>query len=253
MFALTLDRLGHPFDSGEALHVRFGALDVRVSRQEGEWHVAHAYSREEDEDETSDQADQPGTPKSARWVAGEGDSTARLLPAMPDRPVVVRPEFPVNLPGGMAMTLFVGVPLWLAIEAEGARLIDLPSVRLSNTWFGTPVEGALCYAMRTRALRRPEALSRRLHRAICTVEIQNTATAPLTFSRLCLPTEQLTLFKGRDRLWTNAIRMHHRGEDEWGRLVHAESPPDQAGPTDLLTPPRAPLARGLFMRQFARN
>jgi len=253
MLTLTRDHLGRPLDTDGELHARFGALDIRFALEDGEWHVAHAYNALEDEGGQPETPDQPGKPKTARWVAGPEAGTAQLLPLMPDRPVVVRPEFPVNLPGGMRMTLFVGVPLWLAIEADGARLLDVPSVRLSNTWFGTPVEGALCYAMRTRALRRPEALSSRLHRAICTVEIKNGATTPLAFSRLCLPCEHLTLFKGKDRLWTNAMRMHHRGEDEWSRIVHAEAPPAEAGPAELLTPPRAPVTRGLLMRQFARN
>ena len=91
-----------------------------------------------------------------RWVIGDTADTLQLSPAMPDRPVVVRPEMPVKIPPAREALFFVSIPIWVRINAGSGDLLKLcehPSLVLSNTWFGDPMSGELCYALWSRARR----------------------------------------------------------------------------------------------------
>ena len=65
-------------------------------------------------------------------------------------------------------------------------LKEEPTVVLSNTWFGDPMGGELCYALRTSARRSFDTLRKRPNRAICSVLIKNAFSTPLDFQRLCI-------------------------------------------------------------------
>lgn len=112
----------------------------------------------------------------SRWTIGESE-VIQLIPVMPDRPVVVRPEVPVKIPTDKEALFFVSIPIWVRVTAgpEQAILCEQPSLILSNIWFGDLMSGELCYSLRSRARRRITDSEPLLNRATCPVQIRNAA------------------------------------------------------------------------------
>lgn len=243
------------FEKDSERHMALGSLDVWIKWKAGEWEVAHRHDiAQEERALVWDEAERPGDVVPERWITGNESPELLIRPLMPERPVVVRPESPVRLLPGLSTDFYVGIPLWFSLRIGDAKrentLCEIPAVRLSNSWFGTPVEGELCYAMRTRAYREPDALSSRMHRCICPLQVRNVSDTVLSFERVCIRCQHLHIYAGADRLWSNTIRMSYRGEDVWNRVVYAGSAPDVSGTTHIVSEPRKPISRGFLQKSL---
>lgn len=241
------------------LSAQIGPLELWIRHTGDEFHVAvkrNAHS--ENVIETSHPEPVKDTPDAclswSRWVVGQNFDTMQLLPVMPDRPVVVRPATPVSIPTGNEALFFVAVPIWVDISVFGpakVTLLQAPSVVLSDTWFGDPMTGELCYSMRTRARRKVSDSPVRPHRVLCPVLIRNTTTEQLDVERFCVHIQNLTVYAGQSRLWTNEVRISFRGENETSQVKYVESAPEYEHIDRLLSNPRAPQKKTLLQRSFS--
>jgi hypothetical protein len=171
-----------------------------------------------------------------------------VLPTFPNRPVVVRPEFPYTLIPGERVNIFVGVPVWISLHTpKGLLLLEEPVHPLSNTWFGIPTDGELCYAMRTLARREGENLDFGPARVICPVRIRNQTKEILSFERLCLRVQYLNIYENANsRLWANESSVMVRGDESWSRVAFASKAPAQLQHPKLLMQGKED-AKGTFL------
>jgi len=187
-------------------------------------------------------------------VQDTGEEIA-LLPALADRPVVVRPEHPLSVLPNEAVTLYLSTPLWVRIELVETerRLTEVPSHRMSDTWFGPSTrEGTLCYATRTAGRLRLDRLPLRLHRALTPLTVHNQTDESLALERIQLPVPHLSVYgTSDDVLWTDPVRMAHRSTDEGAAVDIREGPPEDRAEADLLQPPREEKKHGLFTSTFS--
>lgn len=176
----------------------------------------------------------------------------KLLPALPNRPVVVRPEVPYTILPGERVQFYVGVPLWIHLQSkDDVMLVEEPVVRLSNTWFGTPMEGELAYAMRTMAKRQLEDLDFHPWRAVCPVRIKNQRKERLTFERICLHVQYLDLYQdAREGIWTNesGVTVREGSDNNWSRISYARSAPDDLKAATLLVKARDEVRGGFSLK-----
>ena len=238
----------------EPKHVRVGELRLWLRHADTEWSVGTLWDTGSERSPVEVTREEPPPDLNwMRWITGDGDAKAELRPVMPDRPVVVRPEMPVSLLPGQTVSLYVGVPLWvrLSVGTQPAQLDELPTVKLSNSWFGEPTEGELCYALHTHPDLSPDALCVVPHRAVCAIQVRNASTDTVTFERICVRCQHMGVFRGGQRYWTNALRLSYLGKGEFSRVVYGSSAPEVAGANaTFVTPPRENLRRGLFKRSL---
>ena len=188
-----------------------------------------------------------------RWVAAENEYEIHLEAVLPDRPLVARPEVPLMMLPGQNAMFFIGVPLWIRIKTrrdKDSTLCELPSIVLSNSWFGTAVEGELCYGMRTAAKRELSELNHRSYRAVCPLEVRNAAKSPLEIERICLRPQTLQVFQGKSHLWTASGRVTYRGENEWSKVVYGRSAPSFDPDAKLVGEAREKKTRGFLAKTF---
>lgn len=240
-----------PFDWGihtvpddRAKVLRFGPLEVHFTRRAGE--VRLAIRRD-------------GNDAALRWSrwapAPDWDGRLELKPMLPNRPLVVRPEDEFRLMNGAEARIFVRVPLVVRVEAPGpsARTLqDIPTVVLSDTWWGTPEEGELCYDLDTRARRTMEPKDFLEHACACPVQLVNGSRGELLVSRIALRPTYLSLYRDGDRLWSDLTTVRYRGEEEGSALDVSGQPPREAREPVLLTPAAETMGRGFSARTFHR-
>ncbi|NBB99908.1 MAG: DUF432 domain-containing protein [Bacteroidetes bacterium] len=193
--------------------------------------------------------------QSLRFSTRETTAQLQLQPALPDRPVVVRPETPIFIPPGENVTLYASVPVWIRIETgTPPRLLhEVPSFRLSDTWFGPDTrEGNLCYAIRTSGRFQLTELPKRLHRAIAPVIIHNRAEDNLALERLEIPVQHLALYEdATDALWTQAVQFTRGANDPGAQVRLTKGAPRQAPRANELQKPREETKKSLAVSTFS--
>ncbi len=239
---------------------RIGPAQLWIERQPREWVIRSASEGDPFSDELEVVANAP-LPRDdelsgpAQRFAGlpEASQHVDLRPRLADRDVVSRPEKPFWVIPGSTLTGYVGSPLWLgiALEANAAPVIELPLVRLSDTWFGRNTrDGKLCYASRTRLRLRQEDVRWSPHRAVTEVCIRNFGSTPLRIERIKVPVPGLGLWVDSAGIMrTSQLTLTREDDDD----ELADIQVDDAIPRDAeqLAEPRSETPRGL-VRAFSR-
>jgi len=243
----------HNLSIGETWHCAVGPLSLYLQRREWEW--ALAWERKEEFDErgktiSESLAELPEALTVSRYVFSETPPAFVLKPTLLERPLVVKTRQPVRVPPGQHVTFYISAPVRVSVELEEPSLnLDIiPSLALSDTWFGPNTrEGDLCFSARTHARNNRAELPLRPHRAVTPVAIHNHSTQILTIDKLSIPLPLLSTYGGSDgALWTNAISLTHTEDNP---LAQLDIGPQPEG-LDLITPAQEAIQRDGFVRAF---
>lgn len=227
-----------------------GPLHLRMTHQAEEWCIGFRHEDDPTRNhfEVSSQpvvepTDQAVTEPFQETLFGVSTTktTVELKPALPDRFVVVRPESPLWVAPGESATLYTSIPLFVQIFWPNSELPlkEVTTYPLSDTWFGPDtMSGELCYALRIKGRLKDGTMPVSLHRAGCTVAMQNRSDEPLSVERIQLPVQALRLFKDSDgQLWTDRLTLVHHSDKETKVTVGPKTPDDA---WVQIAPPRNP-------------
>lgn len=251
-------------EESETRRWRIGPRSLWLTRKPDEIAVAHCAS-----DDPLDRSlergvpvegDVPETADRLRFAVRSADRMLELVPALADRPAVVRPDAPLAIPAQEEVTLYVHSPVWLVLRLARAGeraahvLVEVPSWRPSDTWFGpNTLRGELAYALATTARFSLGDDAGHPHRATTPIRVRNREDEPLQLERLKVPLPHLTLYASRTGLWTTSLTVDHEGDEERTTLALGSGVPSEAGPeATRLAPARDVVAGNLVVRAFAR-
>ncbi|MEX1136414.1 MAG: hypothetical protein WEB89_05900 [Balneolales bacterium] len=189
----------------------------------------------------------------SRWALPGNETQFSLKPSFPDRPVVVKPEYPFKIITGAKVRIYTRIPVFIKVVIAGKPdfvITEIPSVALLKTWFGLHTEGELCYGVNTSARRvmGPEAMQPWM--AVCPIEIINNQDGPLDFDNLCLRVEYLSIYKADNHLWADETRIIHQGREKYSDIEMKGKLPTEAKGGKLITKPRAPIKKNFAARSF---
>lgn len=248
------------FAAGQTRRWEIGPSTLWISRYDHEWRVAHLQHDDPlldrcragataSEDEIDEEA------VSHRFALRSAGSELRIEPLLADRAVVIRPEMPFRVLSGEEVTLYVSTPLWLrlALGASGPKLIELPSYRPSDTWFGSStIEGELCYASRTIGRLALEDLPARANRALTPVRCDNRGQDALQLERLKIPVQYLELYEAPGTLWTQSVVLTREESGDLAGLRFEPRPPPEAPDSPRVSPARQASEQNLVVRAFSK-
>lgn len=248
----------HGLDAGETLTLEVGPLALWVRSTADEIWVAHApgdWTRTGRR--SSREAPSPPGPEDwSRWPVAGGADEVSLSPVFPARPVVVEPEHSFRLLPRAEARVFVRVPLWARLtlpSSDGRTLTEVPTVVLSDTWWGDPTEGELCYWLATTARREVPADVFAPHLAVCPLRLSNRSDDELPVGKIVLRVAHLSIFGEGDHLWADETRVRYRGVDEGSHVDVAGTRPREAGEAvEVAAPRQPPPSRGFRARTFSR-
>ncbi len=234
---------------------RIGAISVYVRRQPRDWTVAWRLDRDVDLDQFEPATEWPDDLElfeTARFGFAESPPELSMRPVLGDRSYVVEPEIPLSIPPGQAIDLYVGTALWMALHPDaGPELLQLPTVRPSDTWFGENTRsGELCYVARTKARTGIEEFEPRANRAITPITIDNLSTKPFTVDHLKIPIMLLELYRdSENRHWTRGLRATVRDDRPTEIELKPVADASDRGWSQVGTPRQA-MDRNLILRTF---
>lgn len=206
----------------EEIHRSFEEVEILIRRNADELTIA---DRQPGEGEFVDEIDWE------RYVTGSHEIRVRFAPMTPDRPLVVNPEYPVQILPGQSARFFILIPAWIQISIEKnppVVLKEIPSAILSATWFGGPQDGILSYSLNSPAYRRyndsplpkPTALE-----IISPLTVKNHSQELLSLRDLNIHCEHLHVYQGKTLNWTNEVKISFYGGNQPSKVQYVEKRP----------------------------
>ena len=239
--------------SGETQRLDVGPLTVWLRGHENELWITFVRSAE---GEVPDRA-LPEDAQWSRWALHESQRQIHISPVFPDRPLVVKPEHPFTLMRRAEARIYVRVPAWVRVEStdkpggERALLTEIPTVALSDTWWGDFRDGELAYWLVTKGRRELTADIFDVHMVISAVQLNNLSEDDLQVEKLSLRAEHLSIYEKDGWLWAEEVRVEHLGEKEGTEIRMDDLPPAEAAGAREISPARH-QTRSLKARTFAR-
>jgi hypothetical protein len=240
---------------GARVRLHIGPLRLWVERAEREWSMA-VVRGDDPLDGTVDLQSSgsvelpPDEAERERVAVTRTASPLHLGVALPDRPMVVRPEVPWSLLAGHEATFYARFPSWVSLAQgpEREEIARMATFRPSDTWFGpSSTEGELCYALRTRARPDLTGLPHVPFRIVTRVHVVNRATDALVVERIKLPTDQLTLYASRDGLLgTDEVRVVREEDGRTVRVRTTGVPLPEVQSSEVLVAPPKPRRGGVL-------
>lgn len=211
-----------------------GPLKIWLKRIDCDWLIANELTGEENNATDWSQVvdkEEPSSLKWKRWPFNRKYEQIEISPVMSDRPLVVKTHIETSLPPGVTANFYVNLPLSAKLSVvsnpQHLEVVRQNSVALSNTWFGNHYHGELCYALKTRAIRKTIEASILPHRALCPVTISNKTEVALPIQKICVRAKHLNLYSSNQQLWTNRIKVIFRGEGLTSQVIYEKTPPNE--------------------------
>lgn len=246
-----------PLEQG--LRVEVGPLRLWAIRYASEWRFSSVRSSDALATSASRRPfrgneEMPAAAEVLRFGFEPSPDTLRVLPALADRDVVVKPETPFFILSGETVRLFVSTPLWVQIYFGEARALahEMAIFRPSDTWFGPNTrEGKLCYLSRSLLRLSVDELQIRPHRAVTELVIKNRAADALLIDRLMIPVAHLALFSDeRGQLWTEKMSLVREQDGDFAAVRIGEGASAQAGRATRVAAARKSADTNLVVRVF---
>lgn len=239
-----------------SLQLDIGSLSLAVENKQKEWCIHTQQDSEIDTNNIVKKHTGHFSPcnyqEKLRFVVNDDVNKIEIMPALADRSIVCRPSSAIDIAAGAKAVLYVSTPVWLSINLIGKErflLKEIPSQRLSDTWFGSStMVGDLCYATTTSGRMDFEKLPFRIQRITTPLIINNIANKRLVFERVALPVPLLSVFANTmGQLWTQPVTFTREDDDELARLKIGQAPVD----TTLITPAREKNSQSELFRAFS--
>lgn len=240
-------------NDGEVRTFEAGDLRLWLKRKGDEIWISYHHKKPEGEDKGPAKMP-PADVEWSRWAPKEIEDSITLLPVFPDLPLVVNSEFPLRVSPGSSIQIFTRIPIWLRISMgkKDMLLTEVPTVKLSRTWFGTPMEGELCYWATTKARRSLSNVERKPYLVSCPIQITNKTNEDLDFEKFCFRVERLKIFSYQDELWADETRIVYQGEEQHSDISMSGRLPKGMENAKLISPPRKPIQQNLATRTFRK-
>ena len=246
---------------GRCVSWKLGSLLLWTERYENEWHVLPVYSGDEADSGMDfsfrNKTEKPISTDWRHYLLREG-LWAAPMPAMPDRPIVMRPDRALVLLPGERARFFISLPICFrlligksAVAKNKRKLYEFPIVPMANAWFGDPVSGELCYFTAVRLYPEFDQTPLSPVRAVCPLMISNESDKDLSFDRICLHTEFLGIYRGPSRFWTNEVNVIFKGSDQATQIMPSKTAPSFNGQTKLVCEARQVIENWYFKKTFS--
>lgn len=177
----------------------------------------------------------------------------QLIPALPDRPIVVKPEVPFTILSGMSLGILLKIPVWIQLYTSTLKpenlIFECATNGLSSTWFGDPTNGELSYELQSEIIQKlPESCSADV--AICPITIRNDSQTTLDFHRLLIDVNQLNIYGNSKLLCTNEVKVRFKGEEQNTEVQIVHGNPELAGDLKQVGYARTKTDKNLLKKSF---
>ena len=241
-------------EEGKIYFGKLGNTSFWIKKNGNEWKIANERTKGHPEavDFTS-LADEPEGIKWNSYIA-DRNSILNILPALPDRPIVLKPKNIFQLLPGMNVQLYFHIPVWIQFYSGNIKkenmITELSSIELSSTWFGDPDNGVLSYSLQSEINTNLTKTGQHHNETLCSVKIINNSPTILNFQRLLLNVEFLGTYSENNHLFTSEIKVTFKGENAVSDIDYSHHAPSFLKQSKQLTTPRNSERKNVLRKSF---
>lgn len=208
----------YPVKNNRTLGFKAGFADVLIKHESNGWLVkASSLAQPVSEMLAGEADDLRDDQDMLHFYSGNSDNLI-VVPALPDKAVVFRNNKNIKISAGESSRLFFTIPLTLQFYFDEVkdenRLIEVPTRRLSDTWFGEIDEGEPAYSIGSTYYKSLSDVDAQVWEAITSVEIINNTFGILDLQRLILRVEEFNLYRKGDQILTNHVTIEFKGQEQ---------------------------------------
>lgn len=237
------------FGAAARSRLRCGHLLVEVSGGENEVCLASKRLSDEEADTEIDR-DEPVSWTS--WAVCTGAKGVKVLPGLPDLPVLARQEPPFQLQPGEETRVYLRIPVSVQVclgERDDEILAEFPSETMPRVWFGEAPSSEECYQLGDPASR-GIFTDLEASEVQAPVLIRNESREVLDVTQICLRVARLSVYRLGTALWTNETIARYQGGMNPSRLSVKSGAPVEAAYAKLLAGPRVSGPETIVGRTF---
>ncbi len=231
---------------------QIGKLQIYFSVRDKELEIGTGNSEEEKIIEFKE-SEIPGDISLTTYITSNKEII--ILPALPLKPLVLKPGKPFKILPKNNIMLFIKVPIWLQIycgKKENEKVIaEYPIYTLSDTWFGEQDSGEGAYSLNFPVETIFEEKEANPYVIYCPVNIINNSTTILEINRFLLHTEQLNLYHGEYTLMSNQVKIEYRGGDQTSYNTYYEEKPVFAKGLKKINTARVNTSKNIIQKSFS--
>ncbi len=244
-------------DNDSTLKWSGGLLDLYLQREGCDWLLASDYRSSAIENSKPGVARVDEIPPHlaiSRWALGDDRPWVRFCAKPPVRPVLVRTRTALKVPAGVDLTFYVFTPLDVGVcmassedaaDSDWVQLDPVPTMVLSDTWYGDQIKGEFCFSLKTHARREIAGMEPRPYRVITPVHLNNRSSGSMVCDRLCLRLAYTDIFHDGLSVWSSEITIEYHGADKDEEIIYGKgAPPGLTNPV-LLTPASLKVEKSL--------
>ncbi|WP_167614902.1 DUF432 domain-containing protein [Maribellus sediminis] len=176
-----------------------------------------------------------------------------IAPALQYKPLVFKGNKMVIAPH-QRMTFFVRIPLVLQLYfskiQEDNLLKEIPSRRLSDTWFGEPDNGVAAFSLGNEYHLNFDSKDFTELEAVCPVTIFNNWDQQLEVQRLIIKADNMSLFRNDLKLVTSVVKLEYRGQDNISSVSYGTSKQYHGDNPNVLAKARNDDTKSLLKANF---
>ena len=240
-------------DSGDCFRIIAGKNTCHLSKFDEGWLFHNVFGAEFPSNPLSIEKLESSPELSWKKILGGKGKQFITHPALPDRPIVIKPSETFYIMPKASVWIYVNIPLWLQFyenQANASSLIaESASIQLSSTWYGEPDNGILAYALQKGFDTQVDEYSNPYH-IICPVKVVNLATERISVSKLLVHTEFSSIFEINNKLFCNAYTMELKGDNMIVDVDLSTRAPEFLGKATKVVGPRNPEKNNLIKKGY---
>lgn len=176
-----------------------------------------------------------------------------ISPVLQHKPLVFKGNKMVIAPH-QRMTFFIKIPVVLQIYFSKAQeenlLKEIPSRRLSDTWFGDPDSGVPAFSVGSDYSLSFSDMKVSEYEARCPISIFNDWNQTLEVQRLIIKADNMTLYKNNNLLVTSVVKLEYKGQDSISSVAYGTSKQYHGESPEIVAKPRTADLKGLLKANF---
>jgi hypothetical protein len=193
----------------------------------------------------SDEEVKKGLPAGApvkwtNWTVCTGSHEVRLLPGLPDLPVLARQDPVFEVAPGAEAKVFVRIPVTVLVQVSergGEILAEFPTEALPKVKFGEAekVESCFLLADSPRNIAVPDLDGALIQAPIL---IRNDSREVLSVTQICLRVGHLSIYRSGKSLWASETLVRYQGGESPSLISVRSGVPSEVAGATLIAGPR---------------
>ena len=198
-------------DDGVVYHWAIGSLALWICRTVGEWSYAWTHTDQLVLPLTDTPSPHALPPEDLVWtrvVSASPATGVAFAVRPPDRATVIKGEQAIAVLPHTTAELFAPVPVWITASTIGDKpqiLFEVPTQRLHRRWFGSPMQGTLCYSVHAGFSTHASEVSADPVYALCPIRVRNLSNEPFRTDALYIQSDQLNLYRPEGSHWLHNL------------------------------------------------